>query len=106
MSKLSISQEQVRHLARLASLHLDEIEERRMVADIGVILDYMSVLRTADLDDLTGCEAESLALRDDEPCSGNMAAEVLGKIADPVARGFVVPAFDARMRGPDRDDGS
>lgn len=106
MSKLSISQEQVKHLARLACLRLDEDEERRMVGDIRIILDYMNVLREASLDDVSVLETAASELRDDDPCTGPRAVDAHGECGDASARGFVVPAFDARVRGPDRDDGS
>lgn len=102
MLKPSISLQQVQHLARLACMDLDDVEARRMVADIGVILDYMSVLRTADLDDVSALEREPLELRDDEPCTGAGVAGVDRRVADPFARG--VPDIDARVRGPGRGD--
>lgn len=106
MSKLSISQEQVRRLARLACLHLDESEERRMVGDIHIVLDYMSLLRNTAIDDVSVLETGISELRDDEPHTGEGTVEVLRSCVDAAAGGFVVPAFDARVRGPDRDDGS
>ncbi|MBM3260272.1 MAG: Asp-tRNA(Asn)/Glu-tRNA(Gln) amidotransferase subunit GatC [Candidatus Sericytochromatia bacterium] len=49
---MPIDPEEVRHVARLARLVLDEDEVTRMSRDLGVILDHMAVLAEVPVDDV------------------------------------------------------
>jgi aspartyl-tRNA(Asn)/glutamyl-tRNA(Gln) amidotransferase subunit C len=49
---MPIDPEEVRHVARLARLVLDEDEVTRMSRDLSVILDHMAVLAEVPVDDV------------------------------------------------------
>ena len=63
---MSISREDVLHVARLAHLELSEAEIEAMIHDLGEILDYADRLQKLDLDDeAVEREDESVPLRPD-----------------------------------------
>ena len=49
---MPIEPDEVRHVARLARLVLDEEEVQRMSRDLGVILDHMAVLAEVPVDEV------------------------------------------------------
>ena len=62
MARLTL--DQVRHVARLAALELDETEARTLCDDLGSILDHMAAL---DALDVAGVEPTFHPLRDAAP---------------------------------------
>lgn len=65
-----IDEETVRHVARLARLHLEPEELERMRAELSGILDHVDRIQSLDLDDVpptTHVIALENVLRDDEP---------------------------------------
>ncbi|MBI5533222.1 MAG: Asp-tRNA(Asn)/Glu-tRNA(Gln) amidotransferase subunit GatC [Deltaproteobacteria bacterium] len=91
-----ITPEQVRHVARLARLSLDDDEVARMTKELGAILEYMARLDEADTSDVEPTAqvgTEALALRHDEPRVGLDREVVLGQGPSTSHDGFAVPAF-------------
>ncbi len=89
----AITADQVRHLARLACLRLQDDEVEVLVNDLSIILDYMAILRAVDEDEPQAGLADPMGLRDDE-CREGLSREVaLGQSGRAPRDVFVVPAF-------------
>ena len=87
----------VRHVARLARLHLDDDEERRMRVELSGILEHIDRIQSLDLDDVpptTHVVEQKNVLRDDEPRPGLSAAEALREAPEVVEGRFAVPKFE------------
>ena len=74
-----VSREEILHLARLAKLELSPVEEERLTAQLGRILDYVAQLREVDekADELTHVAVVAAPARGDEPRPGLPRGEVL-----------------------------
>ena len=87
----------VRHVARLARLHLDDDEERRMRVELSGILEHIDRIQSLDLDDVpptTHVVEQQNVLRDDEPRPGLSAEEALREAPEVVDGRFAVPKFE------------
>ena len=87
----------VRHVARLARLHLDDDEERRMRVELSGILEHIDRIQLLDLDDVpptTHVVEQQNVLRDDEPRPGLSAEEALREAPEVVDGRFAVPKFE------------
>lgn len=87
----------VRHVARLARLHLDDDEERRMRDELSGILEHIDRIQALDLDDVpptTHVVALENVLRDDEPWAGLSVEEALREAPEVVEGRFAVPKFE------------
>jgi aspartyl-tRNA(Asn)/glutamyl-tRNA(Gln) amidotransferase subunit C len=86
--------EEVRHVARLAALELDDDAAQAMRADLGTILDYIAAL---DAVDVSGVEAtfhpaqRSAPLRPDEVQPSLPRERALAAAPESDAGGFAVP---------------
>ena len=93
-----IDEATVRHVARLARLHLEPEEERRMVDELSGILEHVDVIQALDLDDVTPTtHVLSLenVMRDDAPCPSLPVEEALREAPWVVEGRFAVVKFDS-----------
>jgi aspartyl-tRNA(Asn)/glutamyl-tRNA(Gln) amidotransferase subunit C len=87
----------VRHVARLARLHLDDEEERRMRVELSGILQHIDRIQSLPLDDVpptTQVVEQQNVVRDDEPRPSLSAEEALREASDVVEGRFAVPKFE------------
>ncbi len=88
----------VRHVARLARLHLDPDEQRRMGAELSGILDHVDLIQTLDLDGIpptTHVVSLENVMRDDRPRPSLSADEALREAPEVVEGRFAVVKFDS-----------
>jgi aspartyl-tRNA(Asn)/glutamyl-tRNA(Gln) amidotransferase subunit C len=89
-----ITLEQVRHVAKLARLQLDEQQLRKYAAQLESILEYVAKIQQVDV---SGVEPMAHAvpltnvLRDDEPSAGLPIEQVLQNAPETNGRFFKVP---------------
>ena len=89
-----IDRDTVRHIARLARLHLSDEEQETMRAELSGILDHIEHIQGLDLDDVPVTthvvELENV-LGADEPRDELPAEEALREAPEVAAGGFSVP---------------
>lgn len=93
---MTISREDVLHVARLARLKLEEAEIPRLIADLGKILDYVELLGeldTAEIPPTTHLTVSEAPLREDRVREDLTTAEVLREAPRRSGDGYAVPAF-------------
>ena len=95
---MALTDEEIRHVARLARLGLRDDEVDRLRGELSTILDHVSAISGLPLDeveptshplDLVGLGAE------DEPRPSLSPEEALRNAPDPVPEGFRVPPIGA-----------
>ena len=91
---MSVSPEQVRHIAKLARIAMSDEELERLVPELNQILGWVEQLEEVDTDGvepLTAVVPNTLRLREDKVMDGNCRDEVLANA--PVAEHgfFAVP---------------
>jgi aspartyl-tRNA(Asn)/glutamyl-tRNA(Gln) amidotransferase subunit C len=91
---MSVSPEQVRHIAKLARIAMSDEEIERMVPELNNILGWVEQLgevNTDGVEPLTAVVPNTLRLRDDKVTDGNCRDEILANA--PVAEHgfFAVP---------------
>ena len=87
----------VRHVARLARLHLDDEEARRMETEMSGILEHVDVIQALDLDDVppTSHVLEFVnVMRDDVPRPSLSVEEALREAPEVVEGRFAVVKFE------------
>lgn len=92
-----IDEATVRHVARLARLHLDPDEERRMGVELSGILEHVNRIQALDLDGVeptTHVVALENVMRDDVPRPSLPADEALREAPEVVEDRFAVVKFD------------
>ncbi len=92
-----IDEATVRHVARLARLHLDPDEERRMGVELSGILEHVDRIQALDLDGVeptTHVVALENVMRDDVPRPSLPADEALREAPEVVEDRFAVVKFD------------
>lgn len=92
---MTLTLEQVRHVAKLAELELTEAELDAMTRDLSAILAHVDQLQGVVTD---GCPTDhygnlTLAFRSDEPRQGISHEDALRQAPKPQDEGFAVPAF-------------
>ncbi len=88
----------VRHVARLARLHLDGEEEARMQRELSGILGHIDAIQALDLDDVpptTHVISLENVMREDVPRPSLPAAEALREAPEVVEDRFAVVKFEA-----------
>jgi aspartyl-tRNA(Asn)/glutamyl-tRNA(Gln) amidotransferase subunit C len=93
---MSITREDVLHVARLAKLQLEEAEIDSLIRDLGKILDYMALLGELDTSDVpptAHVAVESAPLRDDTVLPVLRTEDTLSEAPRRTGDGFAVPAF-------------
>jgi aspartyl-tRNA(Asn)/glutamyl-tRNA(Gln) amidotransferase subunit C len=93
---MPIDEDEVRRIAALAELELDETEIARLSHELGRILGYVRQLEEVDTEGVEPSAQGELAppaLRPDEPAASLDRALVLGEAPRAQAGGFAVPGF-------------
>lgn len=91
---MSVSPEQVRHIAKLARIAMSDEELDRLVPELNNILDWVEQLGEVDTDGvepLTAVIDQKLRLRDDVVTDGNIRDEVLANAPEAQHGFFAVP---------------
>ncbi len=92
---MKISKEEVRHVARLARLTLDEERLDAMADQIGTILEYMETLNRIDTTDVEptrhAVSAVTTPVRDDTPREHLSHDEALANAPEKDGESFLVP---------------
>ena len=91
---MSVTNEQVRHIAKLARIAMSEDELARLVPELNNILGWVEQLGEVDTDGvepLTAVIEQKLRLRDDVVNAGNLRDEVLANAPEAQHGFFAVP---------------
>jgi aspartyl-tRNA(Asn)/glutamyl-tRNA(Gln) amidotransferase subunit C len=91
---MSVTNEQVRHIARLARIAMSEEELERLVPELNAIIGWVEQLGEVDTDGvepLTAVIEQKLRLRDDVVTDGNIRDDVLANAPDSQHGFFAVP---------------
>jgi aspartyl-tRNA(Asn)/glutamyl-tRNA(Gln) amidotransferase subunit C len=91
---MSVSSEQVRHIAKLARIAMSEEELARLEPELNNILGWVEQLAEVDtegVEPLTAVIDQKLRLRDDVVNDGNIRDEVLANAPDAQHGFFAVP---------------
>ena len=91
---MSVNEQQVRHVARLARLALGDDEIAKMVPELNNILSWVEQLGEVDtegVEPLTAVIDQKLRLRSDEVTEGNCRDEILANAPAAEHGFFVVP---------------
>ena len=91
---MSVTNEQVRHIARLARIAMSDQELERLVPELNNILDWVEQLGEVDTDGvepLTAVIDQKLRLRDDVVNDGNIRDDVLSNAPEAQHGFFAVP---------------
>ena len=91
---MSVTDKEVRHVAKLARLALGEEEIARMVPELNNILGWVEQLAEVDTDGvepLTAVIANELRLRDDVVNDGDVRDDILANAPDAQHGFFAVP---------------
>ena len=91
---MSVSSEQVRHIAKLARIAMSDEELERLVPELNNILGWVEQLgevNTDGIEPLTAVIEQELRLRDDVVNDGNIRDEVLANAPDAQHGFFAVP---------------
>jgi len=91
---MSVSSEQVRHIAKLARIAMSDEEIERLVPELNNILGWVEQLGEVDTDGvepLTAVIEQKLRLRDDAITDGNCRDAILANAPDAEHGFFAVP---------------
>ena len=91
---MSVSPEQVRHIARLARIAMSDEELERLVPELNAIIGWVEQLgevNTDGVEPLTAVIEQKLRLRDDVVHDGNIRDEVLANAPEAQHGFFAVP---------------
>jgi aspartyl-tRNA(Asn)/glutamyl-tRNA(Gln) amidotransferase subunit C len=91
---MSVSPEQVRHIAKLARIAMSEEEIQRLVPELNNILGWVEQLGEVDTDGVEPLSTvidQKLRLREDAVTDGNIRDEVLANAPDAQHGFFAVP---------------
>jgi aspartyl-tRNA(Asn)/glutamyl-tRNA(Gln) amidotransferase subunit C len=91
---MSVTNEQVRHIARLARIAMSDEELERLLPELNNILGWVEQLgevNTDGVEPLTAVIDQKLRLRDDVVTEGNIRDEILANAPDAQHGFFAVP---------------
>jgi aspartyl-tRNA(Asn)/glutamyl-tRNA(Gln) amidotransferase subunit C len=91
---MSVSTEQVRHIARLARIAMSDEEIERLAPELNNILGWVEQLaevKTEGVEPLTAVIDQKLRLRDDVVTEGNIRDEILANAPEAQHGFFAVP---------------
>ena len=91
---MSVSNEQVRHIARLARIAMSDEELERLLPELNNILGWVEQLAEVDtegVEPLATVIDQKLRLRDDEVTDGDCRDEILANAPDAQHGFFAVP---------------
>ncbi|CAA9546202.1 MAG: Aspartyl-tRNA(Asn) amidotransferase subunit C @ Glutamyl-tRNA(Gln) amidotransferase subunit C [uncultured Thermoleophilia bacterium] len=95
---MALTEQEIRHVARLARLGLRDDEVERLGAELSSILAHVSAISALDLDDVPPTSHPldlTNVLADDEPRPCLSTEEALLNAPDPAPEGFRVPPIGA-----------
>ncbi len=93
---MAISRDDVRHVAKLAKLKLEDDEVERLMTDLDQILDYVKLLNeldTSDVPEMSHVTVSSSPLREDVVVPVLSTEDALAEAPRRSGDGFAVPAF-------------
>lgn len=91
---MSVTNEQVRHIAKLARIAMSDEELERLVPELNNILGWVEQLGEVDtggVEPLTAVIDQKLRLREDQVTAGNIRGEVLANAPGAEHGFFAVP---------------
>jgi len=91
---MSVSPEQVRHIANLARIAMSDEEIERLVPELNAIIGWVEQLgevNTDGIEPLTAVIDQKLRLREDQVTAGNIRGEVLANSPGAEHGFFAVP---------------
>lgn len=91
---MSVSTDQVRHIAKLARIAMSDEEIERLAPELNKILGWVEQLAevdTAGVEPLATVIEQKLRLRDDEVTEGNIRDEIMANAPDAQHGFFAVP---------------
>jgi aspartyl-tRNA(Asn)/glutamyl-tRNA(Gln) amidotransferase subunit C len=91
---MSVSNEQARHIAKLARIAMSDEELEKLVPELNAIIGWVEQLAEVDTDGvepLTAVIDLKLRLREDEVTDGNIRDRVLANAPEPQHGFFAVP---------------
>ena len=91
---MSVSSENVRHIAKLARIAMSDEEIERLVPELNAIIGWVEQLGEVDTDGvepLTAVIDQKLRLRDDQVTDGNIRDEILANAPEAQHGFFAVP---------------
>ena len=91
---MSVSPEQVRHIAKLARIAMSDEELARLVPELNAIIGWveqLSEVNTDGVEPLTAVIEQKLRLRDDKVTDGNIRDDVLANAPEAQHGFFAVP---------------
>ena len=91
---MSVSNDQVRHIAKLARIAMSDDEIERLAPELNKILGWVEQLGEVDtngVEPLTAVIDQKLRLRDDVVTEGNIRDEILANAPDAQHGFFAVP---------------
>jgi aspartyl-tRNA(Asn)/glutamyl-tRNA(Gln) amidotransferase subunit C len=91
---MSVSPEQVRHIAKLARIAMSDEEIERLVPELNAIIGWVAQLGEVDTDGvepLTAVIDQKLRLREDKVTDGNIRDEILANAPEAEHGFFAVP---------------
>lgn len=91
---MSVSSEQVRHIAKLARIGMNDAEIEALVPELNNILGWVEQLGEVDTDGvepLTAVIDQKLRLRDDQVTDGDIRDEILANAPEAQHGFFAVP---------------
>lgn len=91
---MSVSPEQVRHIAKLARIAMSDDEIERLVPELNGIIGWVEQLGEVDTDGvepLTAVIDQKLRLRDDSVCDGDRRTDILANAPGAEHGFFAVP---------------
>ena len=91
---MSLDPAAVRRIAKLARIHVDDVEVPMLQAQLNGILRWIEQLQEVDVEDvepLTGIGARALTMRDDVVTDGGLGGALLRNAPEPEGPFFTVP---------------
>ena len=91
---MSVDNDTVKKIARLARLHVAEDKRDALAGELNAILSWIEELETVDTDNvepLANVTGHSLPIRDDVVSDGNKQEQVLANAPESTSGFFVVP---------------
>ena len=91
---MSVDNDTVKKIARLARLHVAEDKRDALAGELNAILSWIEELETVDTDNvepLASVTGHSLPIRDDVVSDGNKQEQVLANAPESASGFFVVP---------------
>ncbi|MBP7147699.1 MAG: Asp-tRNA(Asn)/Glu-tRNA(Gln) amidotransferase subunit GatC [Acidobacteria bacterium] len=96
MGRAAIQADEIRRIARLAQLELDDGEVARLARELSRVLDHVAQLAELELPDADECAPEAGPVRDDDPRAPLPAVRALSAAPEAGRGHFLVPRVVGR----------